>query len=144
MPSASVRLPFHLPGRRLDIRAARGLLNHMVYHQQAALDRVFGALADPTRREIVRRLASVPEMPLTELAAPFRMSLPAVSKHVAVLERARLVRRIRRGRVRYCRVDPARLAAAASWLDTYRPFWEHQLDRLEDYLADRPSPRRSQ
>jgi DNA-binding transcriptional ArsR family regulator len=113
----------------------------MVYHQQATLDRVFGALADPTRREIVRRLSTVPELPLTELAAPFRMSLPAVSKHVAVLERARLVRRTRRGRVRYCRVDPARLAAAAGWLDTYRPFWEHQLDRLEGYLASRPSTR---
>lgn len=115
----------------------------MVYHPQAALDRVFGALADPTRREIVRRLATVPEMPLTELAAPFRMSLPAVSKHVAVLERARLVRRIRRGRVRYCRVDPARLAAAAHWLDAYRPFWEHQIDRLEGYLSTRPSTRSS-
>jgi DNA-binding transcriptional ArsR family regulator len=114
----------------------------MVYHPRT-LDRVFGALADPTRREIVRRLVAVPEMPLAELAAPFRMSLPAVSKHVAVLERARLVRRTRRGRVRYCRVEPAQLAAAAGWLETYRPFWEHQLDRLEGYLTARPSPRRS-
>jgi DNA-binding transcriptional ArsR family regulator len=113
----------------------------MVYHQQAALDRVFGALADPTRREIVRRLATVAELPLAELAAPFRMSLPAVSKHVSVLERARLVRRTRRGRVRYCRAEPVHLADAAQWLEAYRSFWEHQVDRLEGYLSTRPSPR---
>lgn len=108
----------------------------MVNHQ--ALDQVFGALADRTRREIVRRLVTVPEMPLKELAEPFRMSLPAVSKHVAVLERARLVTRTRRGRVSYCRAVPDRLATAANWLESYRPFWEHQLDRLEGYLASTP------
>lgn len=110
----------------------------MVYQRRTTLDAVFGALADPTRREIVRRLAAKPDMPLAELAAPFRMSLPAVSKHVGVLERAKLVRRTRRGRVSYCRVNPERMADAANWLETYRPFWEHQLDRLEEFLDRNP------
>ncbi|HEX9565476.1 MAG TPA: metalloregulator ArsR/SmtB family transcription factor [Gemmatimonadaceae bacterium] len=110
----------------------------MVYQRRTNLDAVFGALADPTRREIVRRLVAQPDLPLAELAAPFRMTLPAVSKHVAVLERARLVRRTRRGRVSYCRVNPERLGEAARWLESYRRFWEHQLDRLEEYLDKNP------
>src|ERR671932_1225345 len=99
------------------------------------LDATFAALADPTRRAILARLAAG-EASVTELAAPFRMSLPAVSKHLKVLERAGL---ISRGRERQWR--PARLAAeplrdAAEWIDRYRQFWEESYDRLDEYLAE--------
>ena len=99
------------------------------------LDRTFGALADPTRRAILARLAGG-EATVSELAAPFAMTLPAVSKHLKVLERAGL---ISRGRERQWR--PARLAAeplrdAAEWIDRYRQFWEESYDRLDEYLAE--------
>jgi DNA-binding transcriptional ArsR family regulator len=99
------------------------------------LDRTFGALADPTRRAILARLA-VGEASVGELAAPFEMSLPAVSKHLKVLERAGL---IARGRVRQRR--PARLEAGplkevAEWAEQYRRFWEESYDRLEEYLEE--------
>jgi DNA-binding transcriptional ArsR family regulator len=99
------------------------------------LDRTFGALADPTRRAILARLAGG-EASVTELAEPFDMSLPAVSKHLKVLERAGL---IARGRVRQRR--PARLEAGplkevAEWAEKYRQFWEESYDRLEEYLEE--------
>ncbi len=99
------------------------------------LDRTFAALADPTRRAILTRLAAG-EASVTELAAPFEMSLPAVSKHLKVLERAGPVSRTRRAQWRPCRLDPAPLKEAADWIEEYRRLWEERLDRLDGYLQD--------
>lgn len=99
------------------------------------LSATFAALADPTRRAILARLARG-ETSVTELAAPFAMSLPAVSKHLDVLERAGLVRRGRRGQWRPCTLDAAPLRVADDWLVQYRVHWEAQMDRLADYLAE--------
>lgn len=92
------------------------------------------ALADPTRRAILARL-STGEATVNELAAPFQMSLPAVSKHLKVLERAKLISRSRTAQWRPCRLEPEPLKAVDGWLGDYRRLWEHRLDRLEDYLA---------
>jgi DNA-binding transcriptional ArsR family regulator len=97
------------------------------------LDRTFSALADPTRRAIVERLADG-EASVTELAAPFAMSLPAVSKHLKVLEKAGLISRGRRAQWRPCRLEPEPLKEASDWLQEYRRLWEERLDRLDEYL----------
>jgi DNA-binding transcriptional ArsR family regulator len=97
------------------------------------LDATFSALADPTRRAILARLA-LGETSVTELAKPFAMSMPAVSKHLKVLERAGLIARGREAQWRPCRLDAGPLKDAASWIEEYRRFWEQSLDRLEDYL----------
>src|ERR1700678_1466328 len=97
------------------------------------LSTTFAALADPTRRAILARLASG-EASVTELAEPFKMSLPAVSKHLKVLEVAGLIARGREAQWRPCRLEAAPLQSAAQWIDEYRRFWEESLDRLEDYL----------
>src|SRR5581483_413456 len=99
------------------------------------LSRTFSALADPTRRAILARLASG-QASVTELAEPFAMSLPAISKHLKVLERAGLIRRGREAQWRPCRLQPRPLKNAADWLDHYRVFWEESLDRLEGYLNE--------
>ena len=99
------------------------------------LDRTFAALADPTRRAILARLASG-EASVTELAEPFAMSLPGISKHLKVLERAGLIVRGREAQWRPCRLEPGPLKAAADWLEHYRRFWEESLDRLEVYLKE--------
>jgi len=103
------------------------------------LDRTFGALADPTRRAILTRLASG-EASVTELAAPFQMSLPAVSKHLKVLERARLISRGREAQWRPCKLEPAPLKEVADWVEEYRVLWEARLDRLDDYLQELQAP----
>ncbi|MCG8353396.1 MAG: metalloregulator ArsR/SmtB family transcription factor [Chloroflexales bacterium] len=100
------------------------------------LDEVFAALSDPTRRAILDRLA-LGEAAVTELAAPFAMSLPAVSKHLRVLESAGLIVREKRGRVYHCRLQPMSMQQAATWLDRYRQFWEGQFDALDKYLKER-------
>jgi len=97
------------------------------------LDRTFSALADPTRRAIVERLADG-EASVTELAAPFAMSLPAVSKHLKVLENAGLISRGRQAQWRPCRLEPEPLKEASDWLQEYRRLWEERLDRLDEYL----------
>lgn len=97
------------------------------------LDTVFAALADPTRRAILARLANG-EASVTALAAPFAMSLPAISKHLKVRERAGLVARGRTAQWRPCRLDAMPLKEAATWLEKYRQFWEQSFDRLDDYL----------
>jgi DNA-binding transcriptional ArsR family regulator len=99
------------------------------------LSSTFAALADPTRRAILGKL-SRGEKSVTELAKPFKMSLPAVSKHLKVLEKAGLIERSREAQWRPCRLKPQRLKAAADWLDAYRQFWEQAFDRLEDYLRE--------
>ena len=107
----------------------------MVNYQAARLDATFGALADPTRRAILARLARG-ETSVSQLAEPFRMSLPAVSKHLRVLERARLLTRRKDGRVRRCRLSTEPLKNAAEWIAYYRRFWEAQFDALAEYLEN--------
>jgi DNA-binding transcriptional ArsR family regulator len=99
------------------------------------LDSTFAALADSTRRAILARLSSG-EATVTELAEPFEMTLPAVSKHLKVLERAGLVSRGRVAQSRPCRLEAAPLREAADWVESYRRFWDGSFDRLEDYLRD--------
>jgi DNA-binding transcriptional ArsR family regulator len=103
--------------------------------QADQLSLTFAALADPTRRAILARL-SAGERSVNELARPFRMSLPAVSKHLKVLERAGLIARSREAQWRPCRLKPARLKQADDWLEQYREMWEQRLDRLDDYLRE--------
>ena len=98
------------------------------------LDAAFAALADPTRRAILARLATVEEATVQELAEPFAVSLPAISKHLKVLEGAGLVSRGRDAQRRPCRLKPEGLAAATQWLEHTRQAWDARLDRLEDYL----------
>jgi DNA-binding transcriptional ArsR family regulator len=93
----------------------------------------FAALADPTRRAILARL-SLGETSVTELAAPFEMSMPAVSRHLKALERAGLISRGREAQWRPCKLNPKPLKEAAEWLEEYRQFWEQRFDRLEEYL----------
>ena len=95
----------------------------------------FAALADPTRRAILARL-SRGEASVTELAEPFAMSLPAISKHLKVLERAGLIARGRDAQWRPCRLEAGRLKEVADWVESYRRFWEESFDRLEDYLRE--------
>jgi len=107
----------------------------MVKSQAATeeLDRVFSALADPTRRAIVVRL-SAGEASVSELAQPFDVSLPAITKHLAVLERAGLLAHEKHGRVRHCRLVATPMEAADRWLGSYRRFWEDRLDSLADHF----------
>jgi DNA-binding transcriptional ArsR family regulator len=99
------------------------------------LNATFAALADPTRRAILARLAAG-ETTVTELAEPFAMSLPAISKHLKVLERAGLIARSREAQWRPCRLEGRALKDAADWLEHYRRFWEESFDRLEKYLRE--------
>jgi DNA-binding transcriptional ArsR family regulator len=115
--------------------------------QPDALSATFAALADPTRRAILARLAQG-ETTVTELAAPFDMSLPAVTKHLKVLQRAGLVSQGRQAQWRPCKLEPAPLRELAGWIEQYRVFWEASLDRLEAYLrtlqTEEPSPSAAQ
>jgi DNA-binding transcriptional ArsR family regulator len=100
-----------------------------------ALSATFSALADPTRRAILARLASG-EVSVTKLAEPFEMSMPAVSKHLKVLERAGLIARGREAQWRPCRLEAGPLKDVSDWLEHYRGFWEESFDRLDAYLAE--------
>jgi DNA-binding transcriptional ArsR family regulator len=98
-----------------------------------SLNQTFTALADPTRRAILERLAQG-EATVGELAAPFQISLPAISRHLKVLEQASLISNERRGKHRQCRLNPEKLAGATEWLDFHRRFWTGSLDRLGAHL----------
>jgi DNA-binding transcriptional ArsR family regulator len=111
------------------------LFNHMVKHRQAALDRTFAALADPTRRRILQHLAQGDEC-VTTLARPHAISLPAVSKHLRVLERAGLISRRRAGRVHQLTFEAQPMKEASAWMEKYRAYWEGSFDRLDDYLQE--------
>jgi DNA-binding transcriptional ArsR family regulator len=106
------------------------------------LDNTFAALADPTRRSILARLERG-EATVGELAEPFRISGPAVSKHLKVLERAGLITRTPRAQWRLCQLDPEPLREAVAWLDGYRRFWDGSLDRLAGHLETIQKPRES-
>jgi len=99
------------------------------------LSAVFTALADPTRRAILARLSQGEAM-VTELAEPFKLSLPGVSKHLKVLQRAGLITQGRKAQWRPCRLEPKRLKEAADWVNEYKRFWEESFDRLDDYLKE--------
>ena len=99
------------------------------------LNRTFAALADPTRRRILEQLAQGDRC-VTELAKPYAMSLPAVSKHLRVLERAGLVRRRRRGRMHSLKLEAKPMQQAQEWIEVYRHFWEERFDRLDAYLQE--------
>jgi DNA-binding transcriptional ArsR family regulator len=105
------------------------------------LSQTFSALADPTRRAILARLA-LGETTVGELAEPFAMSQPAISKHLKVLETAGLISRSREAQTRPCRLEPEALKAVDGWLEFYREMWAQRLDRLEDYLATLQKPKR--
>ncbi len=111
----------------------RPTLNLMVKYKPQGLDAIFSALSDPTRRAILARLA-LGEASVGELAAPHEMSLPAVSKHLRVLETAGLLRKEKDGRVILCRLEAAPLRDAANWIAAYQRFWEAQFDALAGYL----------
>ena len=101
--------------------------------QSIALDRIYHALADPTRRAVIQRLSRGPAT-VSELAGPFRMSLPSVVQHLQVLEESGLIHSRKVGRVRTCRIDPKVLISAEKWIAHQRALWEGRLDRLEAYL----------
>lgn len=105
----------------------------MVKYKSKILDRTFGALADPTRRQILEQLATGDRC-VTDLARPYSMSLPAVSKHLRVLERAGLVRRRRDGRIHRLKLEASPMKEAQQWIEEYRRFWEQSFDRLDAYL----------
>ncbi len=108
------------------------LFNHMVKHN-TQLDLTFSALADPTRRAILSRLAKG-DVSVGELAQPFEMSLPAVSKHLRVLERAGLLMQDPQGRIRRCKLQAAPMREASDWIQRYRRFWTRQLDALAEFV----------
>src|SRR5574337_915136 len=112
----------------------------MVNYSDRALDATFAALADSTRRAILARL-SRGEPSVTELAQPFVISLPAISKHLRVLENAGLLIRLKDGRIRRCSVIPEPMSAAANWIERYRRFWEGQFDALARHLERSPKGR---
>jgi DNA-binding transcriptional ArsR family regulator len=114
------------------VRSHRVILNLVVQSQE--LDRTFSALSDPTRRDILERLAAGPAS-ITELAQPYGISLPGVLKHISVLERADLVATEKRGRTRECRLGPADMDEATDWIEHQRARWERRFDRLDSYLA---------
>src|SRR6266852_5625482 len=99
------------------------------------LSSTFAALSDPTRRAILQRL-SAGERSVTDLAEPFKISLPGISKHLKVLERAGLITRGREAQWRPCRLEPAGLKDVSDWVEEYRQIWEQRLDRLDDYLRE--------
>ena len=113
------------------------MVNPMVKYSRR-LDATFRALADPTRRAILAELRRG-QRPVSVLAAPHRMSLPAIMKHLQVLEQAGLVRQRKKGRVRHCRLSAQPLKQAEAWLSKYRVFWKNQLDSLDRYLTQQQS-----
>ena len=127
---------FHLPTAK-----ACAIVNRMVKHQSRSLNITFAALADPTRRCILERLSQGPER-VTTVAGRFAMSLPAVSKHVRVLERAGLLKRHRQGREHRLELVARPMKEALSWMEKYRQFWEGTLDALAGYLENNNQTRK--
>ncbi|UPY36568.1 metalloregulator ArsR/SmtB family transcription factor [Sediminicoccus sp. KRV36] len=115
------------------------MVNHFSIGADAAqLDRVFGALGDPTRRAILLRLAAEPGLSVSDLARPLPISLPAVTKHLTVLEAAGLLARQKSGRVVACRLEAAPMREAMAWLAHYQRFWGESLDRLAALVEEQP------
>ena len=112
----------------------------MVKVSSSPLDRTFSALSDPTRRALVMRLAEQPDLSISELAAPFAVSLPAIMKHLDVLSDAGLVARAKTGRVVACRLDAEPMRDAFEWLNRYEKFWSERLSSLAAYLEEEEEP----
>jgi DNA-binding transcriptional ArsR family regulator len=108
----------------------------MVKYSSAPLDRTFAALADPTRRALLARLAEAPDLSVSALAEPFKVSLPAIMKHLDVLSDAGLVARTKSGRTVTCRLNAAPMQNAIAWLNRYERFWSEALSRLSDFLEE--------
>lgn len=123
-------LRYRLERLALTARRRGHIVNHMVENREVSLDGTFSALAHPTRRDLLRRLAAG-ETTVGELAAPYSVSLAAISKHLQVLEGAGLVRRRVRGREHHLSLEAGPMRAAAAWLVEYREFWSRSLDALE-------------
>jgi len=117
----------------LDIARARQILHHMVNYRQDQLDRTFAALVDPTRRAILARLEREESASVSDLAKPFAIKLPAVMKHLDVLDEARLIVRSKQGRTVTVRLRPEPMKQAMDWLSRYERFWSKSLDRLAAY-----------
>ena len=113
------------------------MLNIMVNYNQHQLDLVFGALAHPIRRGILARL-STGEATIAELAKPFKVSAPAITRHMRILEEAGLLSRKKQGREHYCRLEQKRMKEAEAWIEDHRKFWNERLDALERYLKENP------
>ena len=113
------------------------IINLMVKYKDLDLDRTFGALAHPIRRGILARLAAG-EATVAELAQPFKVSAPAISKHMRILEDAGLLSRHKEGREHRCRLEAKRMQEAERWLERQRRFWNERLDNLERYLKENP------
>ena len=111
------------------------IVNQVINYSAPVLDRTFAALSDPTRRAILNRLARG-ESTVTELAAPFSISLPAISRHLRVLEQAGLLSRRKAGRIHFCSLAAAPLHDATEWLTSYQRFWETRFDALASYLVE--------
>jgi len=111
----------------------------MVKYSDAPLDRTFAALADPTRRALLARLADEPDLSISALAEPFAVSLPAIMKHLDVLSDAGLVARTKSGRTVTCRLNAAPMQDAIGWLNRYERFWSEALSRLSDFLEEEES-----
>ena len=124
-----------LASKKLLTRAFRRLIVNLMVNYSGSLDSTFAALADPTRRAILARLA-LSHSSVTDLASPFEMSLPAISKHLRVLESAGLLVRRKEGRVHWCSLQPGPMKRAAGWIAHYQQFWEERLDALEKYLNE--------
>jgi DNA-binding transcriptional ArsR family regulator len=110
----------------------------MVNHGDTRIDQVFAALADPTRRGMVQRLSRGPAS-IGELGRPYRISKPAVTRHVKILERAGLLRRVKAGRTHHCRLDASGMEAAGEWIERNRRFWEASIDALARYVESTTS-----
>src|SRR5215203_4655142 len=111
------------------------MFNHMVEHQGMELDLTFHALSDPTRRAILKMLSGK-GIRVTDIARPFPHSLNAISKHLKVLEQAKLIRREVKGRDHLCLLEPGPLHSASDWFSQYRQFWEEKLDAMEHYIIE--------
>ena len=123
----------------VDTHSKAGKLYGMVKYYTEPLDATFFALSDPTRRAVLARLAEG-ETTVSDLAAPFAMTLPALTKHLALLENAELIARKKAGRVVTCRLQAAGLKAAADWMEFYERFWPEQFDALAVFLDDKSAP----
>jgi len=130
-------------GLRVDIVKPFGIVNHVVSERSSRLDLVFHALAHPARRAIIRQLSAGEEHNLSELASPLRMTFPAATKHVRVLERAKLVRRRVVGRQHLCRLHAAPLKEATLWTEQFRKNWEARFEALDSLLDEMKSAEQS-
>ncbi|MBR0786988.1 helix-turn-helix transcriptional regulator [Bradyrhizobium iriomotense] len=127
-------------GFRLDAFSCALILNHMVKYQDEALDRTFAALSDPTRRALLARLGERDALSVSELAAPFPVSLPAIMKHLDVLTDAGLIVREKTGRTVSCRLTARPMEQAMNWLNRYAQFWSDKFDRLAAFVEEETWP----